>query len=51
MNNFTKIITLMVGTGLVTTLILPDRQTTRVLDSLFRGASQFQGTVMGTRKS
>lgn len=50
MNNVVKIVTIMVGTGLATTLLLPDRQTIGVMNSFFNGASKFQGTVMGTRK-
>lgn len=49
MNTFSKIATLIVGTGLVTTLVLPGRQTSKVLDSLFKGVSRWQGTAMGLR--
>lgn len=45
----TKVVTLMVLTGLVTTLMLPDRKTTQVLGALFNGASKFQATNMGLK--
>lgn len=49
MTAFTKIATLLVATGMVTTLVMPGRQTSKVLDSLFKGLSRWQGTSMGLR--
>ncbi|MBW5252048.1 hypothetical protein JGS39_24115 [Streptomyces sp. P01-B04] len=49
MNAFTKVATLIVATGLVTTLVLPGRQTDKVLSALFGGVSKWQATAMGTR--
>lgn len=50
MTGFMKIATLIVATGMVTTLVLPGRQTSKVLDSLFGGVSKWQATSMGLRK-
>jgi hypothetical protein len=50
MGSIEKIAMLIVGIGLVTTLILPDRQTVGVLNaagSVFNGAL---ATAMGTKK-
>lgn len=49
MNTFGKIATLIVATGMVTTLVMPKHQTSKVLDSLFKGVSRWQGTAMGLR--
>lgn len=41
MNNITKVATLIVGVGMVTALVLPDRQTPQVIGAvqkLFSGA-------------
>jgi hypothetical protein len=48
MTTFAKIGTLIVATGLVTTLVLPGRQTSSVLSSLFSGISKWQATAMGS---
>jgi len=48
MTTFAKIGTLIVATGLVTTLILPGRQTPAVLNALFGGVSKWQATAMGS---
>lgn len=49
MTTFAKIGTLIVATGLVTTLVLPGRQTPAVLNALFGGISKWQGTAMGSK--
>lgn len=50
MSSAQKIATLIIGVGMVTTLILPGRQTPQVIDAfarLFRGSL---ATAMGTGK-
>lgn len=49
MTTFEKIGTGIVGVALITTLVLPKRETARVLDALFGGLSQWTGTAMGTK--
>jgi len=46
--DFTKIIMAVIGIGMVTTLILPDRQTPRVIDAAAGGTARLLGTAMGT---
>lgn len=43
-----QIVAGLVGIALVTTLILPKRQTVQVSDSLFKGSQGLLSTVMGT---
>lgn len=45
-----KIVSMVVAIAMVTTLILPGRQTPAVANSLFKGSSQLLGTAMGTSK-
>lgn len=51
MNAVTKVATLIVATGLITTLVLPGRQTDKVLNALFGGVSKWQSVAMGTGKA
>ncbi len=46
--DITKIVMAIIGIGLVTTLILPDRQTPRVIDAAANGTAKLLGTSMGT---
>lgn len=46
----TKIILAIVAIGMVTTLILPDRQTPKVIDAFAGGTSRLLGTAMGTTR-
>jgi len=48
MQGVQKIAMLIAITGLVTTLILPRRQTPQVIDSFGRLVTRAQGTAMGT---
>jgi hypothetical protein len=45
-----KLITGVIGVALVTTLILPKRQTPQVTGAFFKGFANLLGTAMGTRK-
>lgn len=49
MTAFEKIGTGIVAVALITTLILPKRQTPAVLDAVFGGLSKWTGTAMGTQ--
>lgn len=48
--DITKVIMAIIGIGLVTTLILPDRQTPRVIDAAAGGTAKLLGTAMGTTR-
>lgn len=48
--DITKIIMAVIGIGMVTTLILPDRQTPKVIDAFAGGTSRLLGTAMGTSR-
>ncbi|MEU9048376.1 hypothetical protein AB0D63_43310 [Kitasatospora sp. NPDC048343] len=48
LTTFEKIGMGIVAVALVTTLVLPQRQTPQVLNSLFAGLSSWTGTAMGT---
>lgn len=48
--DITKIVMAIVAIGLATTLILPDRQTPRVIEAAANGGSKFLGTAMGTNR-
>lgn len=37
MNDFVKVLTLMVGAGIVTTLVLPGRQTPAIIEKFWTG--------------
>lgn len=50
MEPFTKVLTLIIGVGMVTTLILPGRQTPQVINSFFNGFRGSLSTAMGTGK-
>lgn len=50
MSTFEKVLTSIVGVGMVTTLILPKRQTPAVINAFGSAFSKIMGTVMGTRK-
>lgn len=50
MQGVQKIAVLIVGTGLVTTLILPGRQTPKVIDAFTRLLRGSLATAMGTGK-
>jgi len=45
-----RVLTLIVGVGMVTTLILPGRQTPQVIGSFFSGFRGTLSTAMGTGK-
>lgn len=45
------LLTLMVGVGMAATLVSPEAQTPKVLDSVFNGLTKFQGQNMGFAKS
>jgi hypothetical protein len=47
MNGVVKVFTILAGIGLVTTMILPDRQTPAVIDSIRKLIQGSFGTVMG----
>lgn len=46
-----KYAALIVGLAMVTTLILPDRKTSKVIDSFGKAAKGILGTAMGTAKA
>lgn len=46
----TKVIMAIIGIGMITTLILPDRQTPRVIDAAAGGTAKLLGTAMGTSR-
>lgn len=50
MTDLTRIGTLIVATGMLTTALLPKRQTVGALNAFFNGMSRWQGTAMGTAK-
>ncbi|MFG2848493.1 hypothetical protein ACGF12_35840 [Kitasatospora sp. NPDC048296] len=47
LTTFEKIGMGIVGVALITTLVLPQRQTPQVISSLFNGLSSWTGTAMG----
>lgn len=47
MNTVQKVAVLIAGTGLITALVLPGRQTPAVVNSVFGGISKWQKTSMG----
>ncbi len=48
MSSVEKFLTAIVGIALVTTLVLPKRQTPQVIDKFAGGVSKVLGTAMGT---
>lgn len=50
MTVFEKIGLAIVGIGMATTLVLPDRKTADIVKAGFGGLSQWTGTAMGTVK-
>lgn len=48
MNAGLKIGTLVVGLAMFTTAVLPDRQTAKVFDVVFKGVRGILATAMGT---
>lgn len=51
MSTVEKILTAIVGVGMVTTLILPKRQTPAVVGAFGSAFSKVLGTAMGTAKA
>lgn len=49
MSGFTKVLVLVVATGMITSLVLPGRQTPAVLDKIFGGSANVLGVVTGQR--
>lgn len=47
MQGLVKVLVLVVGTAMVTTLVLPGRQTPAVLDKLFGGSAQVLKVATG----
>lgn len=47
MTDFMKILTIIAATGMITTLVLPGRQTAKVIDATFSGLSKFQKAAQG----
>lgn len=47
--NIQTILTAVIGVALVTTLVLPGRQTPQVIGSATEGFARILGTSMGTR--
>jgi hypothetical protein len=47
MNTVQKVAVLIAGTGLVTALVLPGRQTASVLNSIFGGLSKWTKVAQG----
>jgi hypothetical protein len=47
MNTVQKVAVLIAGTGLITALVLPGRQTPAVANAFFGGLSKWQKTSMG----
>lgn len=50
MSGFVKVAVLVVATGMVTSLVLPGRQTPAVLDKLFGGSANVLSVVTGQKK-
>lgn len=48
MGTFQKVLLGIVGIGMVTTLILPKRQTPQVVNAFGTAGTRFLGTAMGT---
>jgi hypothetical protein len=46
-NTVQKVAVLIAGTGLITALVLPGRQTPAVINSAFGGLAKWQKTSMG----
>lgn len=46
-NDFMKVLTLIVGAGIVTSLVLPGRQTPAVIEKFWGGFSKAVGTATG----
>lgn len=51
LTTITGLLALMVGVGMAATVLNPDANTPKVLDSVFNGLSKFQGTNMGFAKN
>lgn len=51
MSNAQKIVSLFIGLGMVTTLVLPGRQTPQVVDAFARLGRGMLATAMGTGKA
>jgi hypothetical protein len=49
MSTVEKVLTALVGVAMVTTLILPKRQTPQVISAFGNAFSNVAGTVMGTK--
>lgn len=49
MSTAEKVLTAIVGVGLVTTLVLPKRQTPQVVSAFGSAFSNILGTAMGTK--
>lgn len=47
MNGFQKVMVIIAGTGLVTALVLPGRQTANVLTAAFNGVSKWTKVAQG----
>jgi hypothetical protein len=47
MTDAMKILTLIAATGLITTLVLPGRQTAKVIESTFTGVTKWQKAAQG----
>lgn len=47
MNSATKVVALLTGVMLATTLVLPGRQTPAILDKLFSGSAKLSKAVIG----
>lgn len=47
MSGFVKVMVLVVATGMVTSLVLPGRQTPAVLDKIFGGSAKVLGVATG----
>lgn len=47
MTGFVKVLVLVVGTAMVTTLVLPGRQTPAVLDKIFGGSANVLRVATG----
>lgn len=47
MNTIQKVAVIIAGTGLLTTLVLPGRQTPAVIGALFTGLGNWQSKAMG----